>query len=243
MNHAVRLTIRSRYSLITMDYGAANAIDLRFIGEFNRCLDRLPQGPLLITGTGKFFSSGLNLKIIHEMNRESLKSLILQFQDLLLRITSFTQPSTAVINGHAVAGGFLLACACDEQVLRQGNYRLGMNEGSLKITLPPVPVALLKEKFGEDYERITGDSRFFTPEDMLAGKYFHQGVSACFSEIAARFNKKPPRNRREGVMKILRGNDGGELDRFLNSWFSAEAVKQRELFIRSDDQKFRETTK
>ena len=54
----------------------------------------------------------------------------------MLRIWTLPIPTAVAITGHAVAGGCLLASACDHRVAVDGPFRLQMNEHLAGMSLP-----------------------------------------------------------------------------------------------------------
>ncbi|KAI9493699.1 ClpP/crotonase-like domain-containing protein [Zychaea mexicana] len=96
---------------------------------------------LVTVGDSKFFSNGLDLRHAHSY---------LPFMDnyilMVKKLLTFTIPTVAAINGHAFAGGCLLALAHDYRVMRTERGYMCMNEIDLPAPLPPGFNALLRYK-------------------------------------------------------------------------------------------------
>jgi len=78
---------------------------------------------VLITGKGKAFCAGGDLKWISQQKEEAgsvLHRLAPQFHLSILEIRRMEKPVVAGINGIAAGGGFSLALACDFRVMGQG---------------------------------------------------------------------------------------------------------------------------
>jgi hypothetical protein len=65
-----------------------------------------------------------------------------QFSDHTMRLFAMPVPTIAAINGHALAGGFVLACACD--------WRMGINgDATSRLGAVEVPVGVPCNDYGE----------------------------------------------------------------------------------------------
>ena len=118
-----------------------NRFDGEVVSKFNRLLDSVEnfEGAkvLLITGEGKFFSNGHNINYLEESIKndggkakmDGAAVIFLKvFYRLLARIMTFPIPVIAAINGHAFAGGCLLAMACDYRIMNGEKGFICMNE-------------------------------------------------------------------------------------------------------------------
>lgn len=101
---------------------------------------------ILITGNGKVFCAGGDLKWIHQQAEEAgpvLHRLAPQFHLSIMEIRRMGKPVVAAINGIAAGGGFSLALACDFRVmggsaiLRQAYTSSGLSiDGGGSFALP-----------------------------------------------------------------------------------------------------------
>src|SRR5262249_21671951 len=71
---------------------------------------------VVVTGNGRAFSAGGDLKAMLAMTREEFREYILLFQRLSTGMRRLAKPCIAAINGYALAGGFELAIICDIRV-------------------------------------------------------------------------------------------------------------------------------
>lgn len=105
---------------------AYNALNLDMMRGLSEALsfaanDKSVQG-VLITGKGKAFCSGGDLKWISQQNDEAgsvLYRLAPEFHKSIIQIRRMDTPVLAAINGIAAGGGFSLALACDFRVMAQ----------------------------------------------------------------------------------------------------------------------------
>lgn len=124
---------------IRLDDGKANAMFLPWFEALNRALDQAEKdkpGAVVIAGRAGMFSAGLNLKVLPTLSAEDLRTTLTVFGRTMLRVFTFPIPTVAAITGHAVAGGAMLAFACDLRHMAEGPFRLHLNETAIGLILP-----------------------------------------------------------------------------------------------------------
>lgn len=143
--------------VITMDDGE-NRLSPSMNDELHECLDQilkdlLTQPPtllsaLLLTGTGKYFTLGLDLAS-YNADPTPQARFHQSYQRLLARILKFPLLTIAAINGHAIAGGMVLALACDFRVMNDAKGLMAMNEIHLPSSIPKGMLSLVQAKVGD----------------------------------------------------------------------------------------------
>jgi enoyl-CoA hydratase len=103
--------------------------------------------PLWITGRGNAFSAGVDLRALAGMDAAQVSD----FLDLLERVAAslflYPAPVVAWVNGHAIAGGCMLATCCDLRIgARTPGLRMGMNAVALGLQYPPTLLAILRHR-------------------------------------------------------------------------------------------------
>jgi enoyl-CoA hydratase len=124
---------------ITLDDGKANAMSQDWFGELGAALDRAladGAGALLVRGRPRFFSGGLDLELLPTLSPAALREMSEAFARTFLRVHTLPIPTVACVTGHAIAGGAVLAFACDARFATQGPFRIQMNEVAIGIPLP-----------------------------------------------------------------------------------------------------------
>ncbi len=132
---------------IRMDDGKANAMNFDFFEALNKALDAAKAdgaSVLVFEGRGKFFSGGLDLKLIPTLTPQRLKGLGRQLAQTLLRVWTLEIPTVAALQGHAIAGGALLTMACDSRIALDGPGRFHVNEAAIGIALPTWSIELCR---------------------------------------------------------------------------------------------------
>jgi enoyl-CoA hydratase/carnithine racemase len=161
-----------------------NNFNPEFIRQIDAKLDEVLQSEgaaCLVTTSShpKVFSSGLDLKYLASCkHKDEVQSLLLEAQRLFGRILTFPVPTIALINGHAVAGGFMLAMAHDFRIMRSDLGMCSMNEIDHGLPLPPGMNALVQGKLAPRVHRdlaLTGKK--FSPQEALELKMVDKIVS------------------------------------------------------------------
>lgn len=123
-------------AVVQLQNDKANAINTALLWDFNQALDRAQEARgLIITGSGHFFSAGLDLKEVFPLSREEMRDFMKAFIRTVRRVLQWPGPTVAAINGHALGGGFLLALACDARLAHK-NDRIRIGFPSVETHVP-----------------------------------------------------------------------------------------------------------
>jgi enoyl-CoA hydratase len=134
-------------AVLPMRAGKANAIGSAFLDRLSAQLDEVEASgaaALVLTGEGRAFSAGLDLPEISALDRSALERFIRRFSEVMLRVFALPVPVVAAINGHAIAGGCVLAMQADVRLAAEGDYRIGLNEVAIGLGLPAVVLETLR---------------------------------------------------------------------------------------------------
>lgn len=130
---------------ITIDHGKVNAMDLAFFAELNEALDACADdAAVVLVGKERMFSAGLNTKSLEAASRDEQEELLVTFGRTMHRVWLEPRPVVGAVTGHAVAGGTLLAMACDHAVAADGEFRWGLVETTIGFPIPMWAVALAR---------------------------------------------------------------------------------------------------
>jgi 3,2-trans-enoyl-CoA isomerase len=170
--NTINVTIKDRLALITLNRGKSNALNGEMITELTDMLYNIANddniGGVIITGRDNFFSAGLDLIELYNYNEEEAKSFWKLFLNFTAKITAFSKPLVAAINGHAPAGGCVLALACDARIMAEGKFIIGLNEVPVGIIVPESIFELYSFWLGKAHaSRSLLEGRLFSPEEAL----------------------------------------------------------------------------
>jgi len=112
--------------------GKVNAINARVVGELRDTLKTLEAEPeaksIVLTGGGRFFSFGFDIPEFLSFSKEEFSKYLANFTGLYTYLFLYPKPVVAALNGHTIAGGCMLALACDHRVMVTGKPRISLNE-------------------------------------------------------------------------------------------------------------------
>ncbi|CAO3671283.1 unnamed protein product [Umbelopsis ramanniana] len=132
-------------------HNADNRFNSEFVAALNQALsivegayhsaEELEATALITVGNDKIYSNGLDL--MHALANPGFMD---GYLALLRRLLTFCIPTVAALNGHAFAGGCMMAFAHDYRVMRSDRGFICMNEVDLPAPLAPGMAAILREK-------------------------------------------------------------------------------------------------
>jgi enoyl-CoA hydratase len=164
--------LRDGIAWITLDDDKANAMSAPWFAELGAALDSAQAdgaGALLVRGRPRFFSGGLDLKLLPTLSPAGMRELSESFARTFLRLHALPIPTVACVTGHAIAGGAVLAFACDARFAAAGPFRIQMNEVAIGIPLPRWMLFIAKSAIpATARNEFLLHARAYSPEEALA---------------------------------------------------------------------------
>ncbi len=134
-------------SVVRMRHGRANALDVelcRALRDFFLDAARDPARSVVLTAEGGIFSAGVDLRRVLEGESDYVRLLLPALHEMCDTAFSFPHPVVAAINGHALAGGCILACTADHRIMAKGPGRIGVPELTVGVPFPPGPLEIMR---------------------------------------------------------------------------------------------------
>ncbi|MGH7786381.1 MAG: enoyl-CoA hydratase-related protein [Candidatus Binatia bacterium] len=142
--------------VLTMRAGE-NRFNRAFVTALGAALDEVegPGGPaaLVTVGAEKFYSNGLDLTWLAGDGASEGGAFIRDFLRLLGRVLALPLPTVAAINGHAYAGGGMLALTHDFRVMRADRGYFCLPEADIKLPFAPGMSAMIIAKLDPPVSR------------------------------------------------------------------------------------------
>ena len=134
-------------AVLTMRHGKANALDIEFCEGLTTRFAALREGnakAVVLTGQGGIFSAGVDLRRLSEGGADYIRQFLPALHRLYNAVFFHPKPVVAAINGHAVAGGAILAACADRRIMARGNGRIGVTELLVGVPFPTLAFEILR---------------------------------------------------------------------------------------------------
>ena len=145
-------TYQDGVAVLAMRHGKVNALDIALCQALCAALDHAAVGgaqAVVLTGTGTVFSAGVDLHRVIAGRDEYLASFLPELRKVFTRLATFELPLVAAVNGHAIAGGYILAAAADWVLMAEGPGRAGVTEMLVGVPFPAIALELLRMRVGD----------------------------------------------------------------------------------------------
>ena len=169
----LKITIKQKIAVIKLNNKVTNAIGPKLVSELRAKLHEMSSDDeiraiILTSANTKFFSIGLNIPELYEYSKEKFTQFYTAFNELCMEIYTYPKPTIAMINGHAIAGGCILALCCDYRFMPQERKLMGLNEIKLGVPVPYPALHILDNMIGSEHTKdFVYMGEFHPPESLL----------------------------------------------------------------------------
>jgi enoyl-CoA hydratase len=134
-------------AIVRIEHGKANALDTELMRDLSASLQQLRQGATraaVLTGTGSIFGAGVDLFRVLSGGDAYATEFVPGLAHFLAELFEFPLPLVAAVNGHAIAGGCIVACACDYRIMAEGKGTIGVPELLVGVPFPTVAIEIMR---------------------------------------------------------------------------------------------------
>ena len=236
----LKVTSREKVAIIEFNNKVTNAITSTMVSDLRKKLYEIAtedeiNALILTSGNTKFFSIGLNIPELYEYTKKEFTQFYRNFNELCLELYGFPKPTVAAINGHAIAGGCIIALCCDYRYISEGKTLMGLNEIKLGVPVPYPALQILENMIGsEQTKEFVYTGEFLPPESLLElgivdkiysqDNLFDHTLEKCLSliENPSSAFRKIKLDLKMPVVNHIKTRLESHIESFVESWYSNE---------------------
>ncbi len=170
----IEATRQGDVMIVKLVHGKANALDLELceaiVTRFN-ALRATPDKAIVLTGQGRMFSAGVDLPRLAEGGEHYVRRFLQSLHKLYETVFHHPKPVVAAVNGHAIAGGCVLASCADKRIAARDGGRIGVTELLVGVPFPAMAFEVMRFATAPQYfpDTILSGSTFATDEALKRG--------------------------------------------------------------------------
>ncbi|MGQ0619807.1 MAG: enoyl-CoA hydratase/isomerase family protein [Panacagrimonas sp.] len=141
-----QITRHSSVTVVAMNHLKANAMDVELCDGLSAQFEELSRsttGAIVLTGQGRIFSAGVDLLRLLDGGAEYVQRFLPALSRMFNTVFECPKPVISAINGAAVAGGCVLACAADHRVIAD-KARMGVPELLVGVPFPTSAAEIMR---------------------------------------------------------------------------------------------------
>jgi enoyl-CoA hydratase/carnithine racemase len=237
--------------VVTLSRGTANALNCEMVDELQQALnharaDDRTHGVIITSRTPKLFCGGFDVQEVFAYAPDKLQRYISRFIRLFDTLRHLPKPAVVGINGHCYGGGSVLALACDERIMAEGDFQFALTDVTLGVVLPsrmvqamasvlPGPTARQMFLEGHAWRASDAHQHGIVEELVPLASVRHRALT-----LARQLASKPPRAFAAHKRALVEGGGGPpytdeEIESmssdFSAVWFDEECQCYRDLLV------------
>jgi enoyl-CoA hydratase len=234
----IEVQSRGAVRVLTFSSGRVNALDVELLAELTTALrgqQQPPAGALVVTGGGRAFSAGVDLARVIDGGAGYTDRLIPALSEAFEALFCYPAPTVAAINGAAIAGGCVLACACDRRLI-SADAQIGASEVRVGVPFPVAALEIMRNACGHRAEETLLGGRLYRGAESVALGLTHQvvdedlleaaiGEASDLSDVPAEAYRQTKAQLR--ALALARIRDAGDVDREVARLWAADETRQR----------------
>ena len=132
-------------AVLRIEHGKANTLDMELCdGVVEAFEDANDARAVVLTGTGRIFSAGVDLFRVLEGGKSYIDAFVPAMCRAFERMFAHPAPVVTAANGHAIAGGCLLVAGADQRLMVEGSARIGIPELQVGVPFPPMALEIMR---------------------------------------------------------------------------------------------------
>src|SRR5215831_20384048 len=163
---------------VTMRHGKANALDITLCEGLADCFDKLRASDaraVILSGQGHIFSAGVDLLQVSAGGADYIRRFLPMLHRMYEAVFFHPKPLVAAINGHAIAGGCVLACCADRRIMARDSGRIGVTEILVGVPFPALAFEIVRFAVPPHYlPEFTLVGATFTTDEALRRGWVHE---------------------------------------------------------------------
>ena len=166
----IDVTDRDGVVVVTMDRPPVNAFDAALFRRLAEVFTDLAgdRRAVVVTATGSSFSAGVDLRSVIGGSASEALELLTAMRGGFLALFRHPAPVVAAINGHAIAGGCIIACAADRRLMAAGRGRIGVSEVRVGVPFPAAAFEIARYALGPRLGDLALTGRLLSGDEALA---------------------------------------------------------------------------
>lgn len=162
--------------VVRIEHGRVGALDAELLDALTEAVQASDRA-LVLTGTGSAFSAGVDLRRILDGGRPYTEQFLAALSRMFRAVFDSPRPTVAAVNGHAIAGGCVLALACDVRLMSAG--RIGLAELAVGVPFPTSALEIVRHALGRDAGRAVLRAETVGPDEAVRLGMVHEVVDAA----------------------------------------------------------------
>jgi enoyl-CoA hydratase len=174
----IEVTEQGGLAVLRLAHGKVNAMSMEFCEALTARFAEIPPArAVVMTATGRTFSAGVDLVRLLEGGAPYIRKFLPVLSTMFSSVFSHPAPVVAAINGHAIAGGCVLACAADKRLMARDGGRIGVTELLVGVPFPPVAMEIMRCAIAPQFfaEAIFSGATY-TPLEAVARGFIHEVI-------------------------------------------------------------------
>ncbi len=153
----IEVVHQGQIAIVTLRRPSANAMNLELTEEIATVFQGLGQDrsvrSLVLTGQGKSFCAGVDLEALPSFDEAHQRRMVDALNRAFYAVYSCPVPVVGAINGHAIAGGLVLALCCDWRIAANAPLLAGLAEVRVGVPFPVGAMEVVRQELRPDVAR------------------------------------------------------------------------------------------